>query len=358
MKISGAPERRQTMSLLNYKYLPISSILLVLAACGGGGGGSSSMSDDSSTAPGTVSFGLSDAPVDGLSEVVITIDSIELRRKGGNDCDADTATDDCVFIDQFTEDGEDTDTIQVDLLTLQGGDNKIIVEGLALEAGEYDQLRLSVNDEDTNFSWVKEFENGDVLKELKVPSDELKLGGFTVESAGVQVFVIEFDLRKAMTYNPGPDRYILKPTGVRVVDVEAAASIFGTVDSGLFIGNSSVPCVDKNDVNVGNVIYVYQGHSLATDNLADNFDSILDVNAPDTAIAPYTSQTVAADGSYAISSLPAGNYTLAFSCQAANDDPDILDGIAIPAPETEIVELSLGEGESNNCNFPLVGGDC
>ena len=40
MKMSGAPERRQTMSLLNYKYLSISSILLVLAACGGGGGGS------------------------------------------------------------------------------------------------------------------------------------------------------------------------------------------------------------------------------------------------------------------------------------------------------------------------------
>jgi hypothetical protein len=70
------------------------------------------------------------------------------------------------------------------------------------------------------------------------------------------------------------------------------------------------------------------------------FDSILDVNAPDTAIAPYTSQTVAADGSYAISSLPARNYTLAFSCQAANDDPDILDGIAIPLPEAEIVELT------------------
>jgi hypothetical protein len=358
MKTSGYPERNQIMSLLNYKYLSISSMLLVVAACGGGGGGNADGGGSSTTAPGTVSFALSDAPVEGLSEVVITIDSIELRRKGDSDCDENPESNDCVFIDRFTEEGSDTDTIQVDLLALQGGNNRIIVEGLELQAGEYDELRLSVNDEDTNFSWIKELDNGDVLKELKVPSDELKLGGFTVESTGMQVFVIEFDLRKAMTYNPGPDRYILKPTGARVVSVEAAASISGTVDSGLFSGNSSVPCIEKEDLADGNVIYLYQGHSLATANLTDNFDSILDADAPDTAIAPYTSQKVAADGSYAIYSLPAGNYTLAFSCQGENDDPDRLDGIVIPSPQTEIVELSLGEGESKSCNLPLVGGDC
>jgi Domain of unknown function (DUF4382) len=356
MITSAYPVRRETTSLLNYKYLSISGIVLVLAACGGGGG--SSGGGGSTAAPGTVSFALSDAPVEGLSEVVITIDAMELRRKDSGDCDDDPGTDDCVFIDQFTEDGEDTDTIQVDLLSLQDGNNIIIVEGLELEAGEYDQLKLSVNDEDTNFSWVKEIDNGDVLKELKVPSEELKLGGFTVESGGVQVFVIEFDLRKAMTYNPGPDRYILKPTGVRIVDVEAAASIFGTVDSGLFSGINSVPCIEKEDVTDGNVIYLYKGHSLAAANLTDSFDSGLDADAPDTAIAPYTSQKVAADGSYGIYSLPAGNYTLAFSCQAEIDDPDFREGIVIPSPETEIVELSLGEGESKSCNLPLVGGDC
>ena len=88
----------------------------------------------------------------------------------------------------------------------------------------------------------------------------------------------------------------------------------------------------------------------------------MDPGAPATAIAPYTSQkvAVAADGSasYEIWSLPAGNYTLAFSCQAENDDPDLLDGIVIPSPDSEIVELSLGEGESKTCNLPLVGGDC
>jgi hypothetical protein len=344
-----------TMSSRLFKTLSILTAISTVAACGGGGGGGGG---SSTTAPGTVSFALSDAPVEGLSAVVITIDALELRRKGSGDCDDDPATDDCVYIDQFTEDGKDTDTIQVDLLDLQAGNNKIIVEGLELEAGEYDQLRASIIDEDINFSWVNEIDNGDVRKELKVPSGELKLGGFTVESGGVQMFVIEFDLRKAMTYNPGPDRYILKPTGVRVVDVEAAASISGHVDRALFNGNGSGPCMEKPDVNKGNVIYLYQGLGLALANLADNFDTILDVDAPDTAIAPYTSQKVAADGSYTISSLPAGNYILAFSCQAENDDPDFLDGIVVPSPQSKVVGIELGEGRSQTCNIPLVGGLC
>jgi Domain of unknown function (DUF4382) len=338
---------------------------LGLAACGGGGGGSITSAPDT----GTASFALSDAPVEGLSEVVITIDAMELRRKDGGECDDDPATGDCVFINDFTEeDGEVVDAITINLLDLQDGENQIIVQGLELEAGEYDQLRLSIIDEDISFSWVKETANGDELKLLKVPSDGLKLGGFTVERDGVQVFNIEFDLRKAMTYNPGPDRYILKPTGVRVVETEAAASISGNVGSELFTGNSTLPCVNKEGSpegsTEGNVIYLYEGHNLVTENLADNFERTEDENvvpAPEAAIAPFTSQKVDADGSYGIYYLPAGPYTLAFSCEAANDDPEDWDGIVIPSPVTEIVELSLGVDGAEldvTCDLPLVGGAC
>jgi hypothetical protein len=323
-----------------------------LAACGGGGSGGSS-----ATAPGTVSFGLSDAPIDDLSKVVITIDGIELKPKDGDDCDDDLESDDCAYIDHFTtEDGDLDDTIQVDLMTLQGSDNQIIVEEIELEAGEYSQLRLSVIDEDINYSYVEET-TGEI-KELKVPSDGLKLGGFTVENAGVQVFVIEFDLRKAMTANGKPGeyfRYILKPTGVRVVEVETAASISGTVDPSLFVGN--IDCESKVNPEAGNIIYIYKGQGLVTANLADNFDST-DESAPADAIAPYTSQSAADDGSYGIAYLPAGDYTLAFSCEAEDDNPGLYDGIVIPSPETEIVELTLSEGESKTCNLPVVDGGC
>jgi hypothetical protein len=328
---------------------------LVLSACGGGGSGGSS-GGGNNIAPGTVSFGISDAPVGDLSKVVITIDEIELRRKDSDDCDGDLESDDCVYIDHFTDgDLADQETVTVDLLEWQGTDNKVIVEGIELPAGEYSHLRLSIIDEDINFSYVEEETAGE-QKLLKVPSNTLKLGGFTVESGGVQVFVIEFDLRRAMTYNPGPDRYILKPTGVRVVDAEAAASISGVVDASLF--DSSSPCDTKEDPSAGNLVYVYEGHNLDADNLADNFDDSATPPAPDTAIAPYSSQAASEDGSYNIGYIPPGNYTLAFSCEAKEDDADLYDGIEIPSPNTEIVELVLDVGESRTCDFPIENGDC
>ncbi len=343
------------MTLIKMNFLLGSFVLLTLAACGGGGSGGSS-GGGSPDAPGTVSFGISDAPVDDLNKVVITIDGIELKRKDNDDCDDDIESDDCAYIDHFTENGMEVDTITIDLLTLQGTNNQIIVEAIELEAGDYSQLRLSVIDEDINFSYVEETTGA--VKELKVPSDELKLGGFTVDSGGVQVFVIEFDLQKSLAANGKPGeyfRYILKPTGVRIVDVDAAASISGQVDPSLF--NGSVPCDSKLDPNAGNLVYVYTGHGLDAANLADKFNSN-DTSAPDMAIAPYTSVMVADDGSYDIGYLPAGDYTVAFSCEAENDDPELFDGIVIPSPEAELAELNLTEGEAQNCDFPVQGGAC
>jgi hypothetical protein len=351
---------------MKFLQIVLLSIPLVLTACGGGGssGGSAGSSTgdsggSSSSTPGSVSFGISDAPVEDLAKVVITIDGIELKPQEGDDCDDDLETDDCVFIDHFTDgDLTDQETVTVDLLEWQGTDKKIIVEGIELPAGKYGQLRLSVIDEDINFSYVEEQVSGE-QKLLKVPSDTLKLGGFTVESGGVQVIVIEFDLRKAMTYNPGPDRYILKPTGVRVVEVETAASISGEVHSNLFNGNGSGPCSEKLEPTVGNLVYVYEGHHLQdATNLADNFDDSSAPPAPADAIAPFSSKAAAADGTYDIGYLPAGDYTLAFSCEAEGDNADRYDGIVIPSPATEIVELTLGEGESKTCDFPIEGGDC
>jgi hypothetical protein len=339
----------------NIIYLLGGFVLLALAACDGGGGGGGS-GGGGSTEPGTVSFGLSDAPIDDLSKVVITIDGIELKPKEDDDCDDDLESEDCIYIDHFTEDGELDSTIQVDLMTLQGSDNQIIVEEIELEAGEYSQLRLSVIDEDIAYSYVEET-TGEI-KELKVPSDGLKLGGFKVDSAGVQVFVLEFDLRKSMTANGKPGeyfRYILKPTGVRVVEAETAANISGIVDSTLF--NSTTPCASKIDPTAGNVIYIYKGQGLAKESLADNFESTGESATAD-AIAPYTSREAAADGSYEIAYLPAGDYTLAFSCEAEDDNPDLYNGIMIPSPESEIVELTLSEGESKTCNLPVGNGGC
>ena len=105
-------------------------------------------------------------------------------------------------------------------------------------------------------------------------------------------------------------------------------------------------------------IAILGANGVGKSTLADRLCGLEGGKAPAEAIAPYTSQTVNSDGSYDIGYLPAGAYTLAFSCEAENDDPEIYDGIVIPSPSTERIEITLSEGESKSCNLPIVNGGC
>lgn len=310
-------------------------------------------SDDSSPAPQTsqVSLGLSDAPVEGLSNVFVEIDYIELRR-GGEITRIDTFMDDDI--------DEDSDTFTIDLLAHQGTDRKIVFEDLELVVGEYQGLRLGVK---PNQSYVVETEGG-LEKQIKVPSNVLKLGGFEITDQSTQTFVVEFDLRQAMTYNPGPDRYILKPRGVRIVGVEDAATLAGTITT-LDSMNTLGICADKADAEVGNIAYLYAGHDLNSANLGDVFvrddasseddAEVVEVVAPvpEQIIAPFAATAIDETGAYLFAYLPAGNYTLALSCDAADDDPLAWNQIPIPAPDVPaaLVEITLSAGQAGVHNF-------
>lgn len=313
--------------------------LATLLSCGGGGGGGSGFTSNT----GTVSIGLSDAPIQNLSSVTITVDKITFSREGEVDIVVDTFTSDDLDL-------TDADTFTLDLLQVQGNDNKIVIDAVELPAGEYQNLRIDVIDENINASYVDEISTG-LRKIIKLPSDELKLGGFTVQADGLQTFIVEFDLWQAMTYNPGPDRYILKPRGVRVIDVEAATTIAGTVDTALFNGDS--PCDAKVDPLLGNVMYLYSGHDLETGTLGDAFDpEVEQVNSIEGVNAPFAAAEVSDEGDFIFAYLPAGDYTLAFSCDAESDDPEQYDVLNIPTPETQVVEVSVAAEQTVSCSFP------
>jgi hypothetical protein len=334
------PESRPSRLAGSSFLFVIGALLTMMAmACGGGGG-------SGATAP--VSFGISDAPIEGLESVVITIDRITLNRPGHDD----------VVLDRFTNedlDIYDEDTITIDLLDYRGEDNLLIVGPVELDVDDFQNLRLEIIDEDINLTYVVEEFDG-MKRPLKVPSNELKLGRFEVEDSGEQTFILEFGLRKAMTYNPGPDRYILKPRGVRVIEVARGTSIEGMVDADLFDG--APPCDGKTDPFVGNVMYLYQGTGLDPADFADDFNPEIDSEAAASYLEPFATETVATNGSYLFSYLPAGNYTLAFSCDAAEDDPEFDDDIIIPSPEGELVEVFMSPGERWACDFPIAVDGC
>jgi len=338
----SAESRRK--GLASWSQCLLMGLLFTVVACGGSGGGNE-------TAP--VSFGLSDAPVEGLAAVVITIDRIVLNRPGNDD----------VVIERFTNEElgvDDEETITIDLLDYRGEDNVLIVGPVELDIAEYQNLRLEIIDDDITRSYVEELaELGGEIRSIKVPSGELKLGRFEVEDSGDQTFILEFGLRKAMTYNPGPpgpDRYILKPRGVRIIEVARGTSIEGIVEAGLFDG--APPCDEKIDPLVGNVVYIYQGTDLDPADFADDFDPALDPIAAESYLEPFATETAANDGTYLFSYLPAGDYTLAFSCAAFDDDPDFDDDIIVPSPEAELVEVSSSAGERWACDFSVPDDGC
>lgn len=320
------------------KFAVLISSIFMLSACGGGGG------DDTPTpATANLSLSIGDAPVDGADKVVVTIDSIILKRDGDSD----------VVLPVQDASGN---PVTLDLLDYQGGNTYLAIDSAAIPAGTYTDVRLGIEDEDTSKSYV---ETGDGTFELKVPSDELKLGGFTASAGGQLAFTLDFNLRKAMTYNPGPQRYILKPRGVSLVDSTILGQIGGEVDAAL-----AESCNTGTDnVNYG-FVYLYSGHSLT--NLGDDFDDGA-AGAPADASIPVASMavTLSDDGDpsatdpyrYQFGLIPAGGYTLAFSCDGINDEPETYEGLTIPNPAGLSYELSLAEGQDLVQDIaPVTGG--
>ncbi|GLX78988.1 hypothetical protein tinsulaeT_23280 [Thalassotalea insulae] len=334
-----------------YKVGVLSGLIISLISCGGG-----SSSSDSNTVPNTPSepqpasltLGISDAPVDDAAAVVITIDSVTFKMEDGDDVTFDTFSNEAEGI-------EDAETVQIDLLQYTGASQFNILEGATIAAGDYNQVFVSVLTDDIDATYLEE-KDGDI-KPIKLPSEQLKLGGITLADGDDNANVtIEFNLRKSMTYNPGPDRYILKPTGVRVVDNAESGSISGTIDLDA-INQLGVDCVADS-----NMIYLYQGNELDSSLLADNFNSEEANNgAPEGAIAPFDSTAPSFDEetqqyNYEFGFVPAGDYTLAYACNLGEegDDAEMYDGIAIANPEEQMATVSVAAEQQATQDFPIA----
>jgi len=309
------------------KALVTASLPLFLAAC----------SDSDSNSYSSVDFSVSDAPVDSADKVVIAFDQLEFIHSNGTRIIADV-----------DEDRVKNDYQQLNLLDYPGSYAALILTDLILPTGEYKELIIHI-EEDQDLNYV--IDNGDLF-DLKQPSNKLKLGSFTITDSAVQSFTIEFDLRKSLVLrgNSGNNNgYILKPHGVTIIDNDTAASLKGTVDSTLF---SAGDC--ENDS--GNYVYLYDGHSLDATKLVDNFDvdddefnGVLPIVG---SLVPHASTSVdLSTGDYAFGYLVSGNYTVAFSCSAVDDDPAQFDSLTIPNPTLQIEEIILPDSQELIYNF-------
>lgn len=300
------------------------ALTLSLGACGGGGGSSSSTASAVEQQPdtaggGMLELGVTDAPVDDAIAVVVEFEGVTVKPVEGEPIEI-------VY----------ESPMAIDLLALQGSESELLLDGEELPAGDYAWVRLDVNAERMTVDSYVDLESGERIS-LFVPSGSqsgLRLvRGFSIPEGGTASFTIDFDLRKSITAPKGQEDYFLKPA-LRLIDNNDNGSITGTVDDALLSADN---CTSSN------AVYIYEGFDVTPDDV--------DGNEPDPVTSAFVEQDPeSGDFVFEAGFIEPGDYTVAFTCQANDDDPEADDEIAFATQGN--VTISTSETKS----LELIGG--
>lgn len=270
-----------------------------LAGCGGGGGGGSS------TQASSLSVSLMDAPVDGVTAVYVKITAMWIKPQGSGPA-----------VQLAMPNGPMT----VNLMGLTDTNAAILVDNATIQPGTYEWIAMDIAAEpNVRDSYVITLNGAEeeVETDLRVPSNRLRLvSGFTVPENQAVKLLFDWDMRQGLVYPPGQGRYFLKPA-FRMIDVTAFGTLQGTIAAAT-VGTSLDPTVntcakdDNTDLDVGNVVYVFSGAGVAGDDIDGTGDPVATIPATRNAAGDYVYHTL----------ISPGTYSVAFTCQAGNDDPD------------------------------------
>jgi len=263
----------------------ITALTAVIGACSGG----------SDSGNGTISVSLMDRPVDGITELNITVTEFWIKPQGSGPA--------------FQLDMVDT-PVTVNLLELSVDAPAIFVERANIPAGTYNWLEMTVDDSNSSAAHAMTDEGSMVEVDIDVPSDRVRLiNNFEVEPNDSVRVLFDWDVRKGLTEAVGRALYILKPV-IRVLDVEEFGSVVGEI-------TQMTVMAAENDCNAdsptdmydeGNVIYVFEG---------DVDPGELGVVDPHTTVE---AKDVDNDGDYEYrAAVMPGTYTIAATCQGGND---------------------------------------
>jgi len=271
----------------------------LVAGCSGGGGGGSSSQGSS------LSVSLMDAPVDGVTAVYVKITAMWIKAQGNGPA-----------VQLPMPNGPMT----VNLMGLTDKNAAILVDGATIQPGSYEWIAMDIAAEpNVRDSYVITLNGAEeeVETDLRVPSNRLRLvSGFTVPENQAVKLLFDWDMRQGLVYPPGQHRYFLKPA-FRMIDVTAYGVLQGTIAAAT-VGTSLDPAVntcakdDNIDLDVGNVVYVFSGAGVAADDVDGTGDPVATVPATRNAAGDYVYRTLLAPGAYSV----------AFTCQAGNDDPE------------------------------------
>ncbi len=194
------------------------SLLIVLSAiyltsCGGGGGSAST---------GTLQVSLTDAVQQSYSSVVIRIKEVKVVQNGNEN--ANNNNPGLPVIATF-DPPRVVDIVKLSFL-------QEILGTAVVPAGTYTQVRLILEDNPASGDPVNYVvENG--IHPLSTPSGQESgvkvLGRFVVEEGVINAIMIDFDPETAVVKDGSSGNYNLKPTGIRIVQLEDVLSSYGSL---------------------------------------------------------------------------------------------------------------------------------
>jgi hypothetical protein len=296
----------------------------VLTACGGSSGPDT----------GIISMDITDAPVDDVTRVQLSVSRIDLKPADG------------AVISYIPPEP----VVIENLLDLQGTNAASLLPEMEVPAGRYNWLRLYI---DGGFpdSYVVTNEGGSV--DLLVPGQQGSdtsnarhvqlVSGFVVPAGGQADFTLDVDLRRALTKPATSDYYLLRPA-LRITDNSTTGSISGVVDDSLVMAEE---CTNDLANDQGVAVYLYEGAGAVTGDI-----HVDEQGAPVGDHNPLTTANVRLDAesglfSYTIGFVPAGTYTAALTCQSLDDMPDQSDEILF----SQTVDVVVVAGENTEANF-------
>jgi hypothetical protein len=261
----------------------------ILTACGGGGSGFLATDET-----GDLIVRLADGPVDEALAVVIQVEAVDVRVSGA-------------LNPEYRYTRFELDPVrQIDMLDFQDGASTRLIRETEQIADDYDWIRLVISAGLMGTdSWIDTATGRHGLYLPPANSDNLLVKrSFRIPDNGVADLTIDFDLRQSIIPPQSEgDSYVLDPV-LRVVETGTAGGIEGTVDPTRIEGEACTP-----------VVYAFVGRNVP----GDDIDRI----PPE----PITEGTVRLDDAtgdyrYTLAWLPAGDYTVALTCQGGLDRPD------------------------------------
>lgn len=284
------------MKQLTYIFLALLGITLLSACSGDGGDANSAGGGRGGTQNGFLNLSITDAPIDGATEVWVQFDGVVLKPESASN----------PITLPFDP------PMNINLLALQGDNSVQMLSNKTLPSGNYDWLKLNITaaNDGVQDSYIKLKDNS--VHELNIPSGSetgLKiLGGLKIIANTPTSMTIDFDLRKSIIQTGASD-YKLAPV-LKLVNNAKTSSITGTVE----LSALTDPGCSDADPSTGNAVYLYENFNVIPDDI-DN------IGSEPVASALVTLNNATGIYEYSFGFIPLGKYTAAFTCQADLDDP-------------------------------------